>query len=124
MKHIPLTQGKFALVDDDDFERLNQRKWHVMKWGNTWCAGRQSLKREGKKKTIYMHREILGLGSGRDIQVDHINHNGLDNRRCNLRPCTCQQNQWNYTKASNKSSRYKGVSLHKSGGWTSYIMVN
>jgi hypothetical protein len=125
MKKIPLTQGKFAIVDDEDYELLSQRKWCAIKWGNTFAAitnGQKNIK--GHPEMIYMHRLIIGLKKGQRLQVDHINHNGLDNRGCNLRLCTAQQNQWNYTKASNKSSKYKGVCRHKCGGWTAYINKN
>jgi len=123
MKRIPLSQGKYALVDNEDFKKLSKHKWCAIQWGNTWGAVRNSSKVNGKQRTIYMHREILGLRRGGKIQVDHKNHNGLDNRRSNLRPCTAQQNQWNYTKASGKSSKYKGVSKHKDGGWVANITV-
>ncbi|MGD9109346.1 MAG: hypothetical protein PVG93_00265, partial [Phycisphaerales bacterium] len=71
---IPLTQGYFAIVDADDYERLSQYKWHVNKRGNTFYACRNE-----KDKTIFMHREILNASDG--MECDHINHNGLDNRK-------------------------------------------
>lgn len=125
MKKIPLTQGKFAKVDDSDFEWLSQWRWCAIKWGNTFAAIRNRARdNKGKQGTVYMHRMVMGLKKGQNLQTDHINHNGLDNQRKNLRKCTAQQNQWNYTKPSNKSSIYKGVCKHKSGGWTAYINKN
>ena len=72
---------------------------------------------------MLMHREILGLVSGDGLSTDHINHDGLDNRRLNLRICTHQQNQMNQRKPmARKSSQYKGVSWEgRAGKWVSYI---
>ena len=60
MKTIPLTQGQVAMVDDEDFERINQHKWHLLKSPYTFYAVRTTPRKEGRKM-IYMHREILGL---------------------------------------------------------------
>ena len=94
MKHIPLTQGKVAIVDDKDYEYLNQWKWYAHKKGNTYYARRSiNYKLNGKKKTrtIQMHNIVL---SKTDVskEIDHKNHNGLDNRLSNLRICTHAQN--------------------------------
>jgi len=124
MRKIPLTQGKFALVDDADFEWLSQWKWCAIKWGNTWAATRNETGVTRRQHIVYMHRTILNLCRGSRWVTDHINHNGIDNRRCNLRVCTPQQNQWNYPKIKNTSSKYKGVSKHKDGGWVSNIVCN
>jgi hypothetical protein len=82
-KEIPLTQGKVAVVDEEDFDRLNKHKWYACKNGNTFYALRKSNV-NGKRLTILMHREILGLKPG-DPGVDHRDGNGLNNRRKNLR---------------------------------------
>lgn len=119
-KQIPLTQGKFALVDDDDFEYLNQWKWNATQSGSTFYARRQ----EGIipfKKTIPMHRQIMNTPAG--MEVDHINGNGLDNRRENLRNCTHAENKRNNKRYSNNSSGYIGVDRNK-GKWRAYIQVN
>lgn len=92
MKRIPLTQGKFAIVDDFNYEWLSQWKWHAQKDRNTFYAVR-SIGKWPKQKTVLMHRLILDLKSGE--QTDHLNGNGLDNRCCNIRTCTYAQNQWN-----------------------------
>lgn len=105
MKQIPLTQGKFALVDDDDFERLSVYKWCAAKKPRTFYATREASI-GGKARTLYMHRVILGTASG--IQVDHLNHNGLDNRRSNLRECNNMQNAQNRRVGSNQTG-FKGV---------------
>jgi len=126
MKTIPLTQGKFAIVDDDDFNWLNQWKWYAAKDGLSWyvCRGRLSIK---------MHREILGLKKGDGKETDHKNGNGLDNRRCNLRICTRAENVRNMQKDNNCTSKYKGVHWQKGeirkgkqykGKWASQIVYN
>ena len=112
---IPLTQGKFTIVDAEDYDRLNRYQWYACKCKSTYYAGRV----EGGR-TIRMHREIMRAPKG--VLVDHINHNGLDNRKSNLRLCTNAQNCYNQRASSNGSSRYKGVSWHKcSRKWSARI---
>lgn len=116
MKTIPLTRGLFALVDDEDFEYLYRFKWFVKECKHvhgpsTFYAARTSSRASGHKM-IMMHRVILGLTPGDKLDVDHINHNGLDNRRENLRVATNAQNQANY-KSNHGSSQFKGVSWHE-----------
>jgi len=89
MKTIPLTQGKVALVDDRDYGFLSQWKWHAMHSAPTWpwYAARGRLLSDGVgAANILMHRVILN--PDKELQVDHINGDGLDNRRSNLRPST------------------------------------
>lgn len=94
MKQIPLTQGKFALVDDEDYEWLMQWKWYAANLGRSWYAARWRRKVDGPGPVmIFMHRVILGVAQNR--QADHINGNGLDNRRFNLRPATSSMNSCN-----------------------------
>jgi hypothetical protein len=111
-RRIPLTQEKYAIVDPEDFERLNKHKWHASKWGNTFYAIRCAGPRN-KTKYIRMHREIIHPPD--HLVVDHINHNGLDNRKANIRPATRAQNNYNRLniKSDNSSSKYKGVSWRK-----------
>ena len=114
VKQILLTQGKFAIVDDEDFEWLNQWRWCAARAGDRWYAVRllyQSSPRS--KKNLFMHREILGLKRKDGKQTDHVNHNGLDNRRCNIRKCSNTQNQYNQKPRKGCSSKYKGVSWSK-----------
>ncbi len=111
-RRIPLTQGKYALVDPEDFTRLNKHKWHANKAKNTCYAVRRVHLGLNKWKHIKMHREILDPPG--HLFVDHINHHGLDNRKANLRPATHSQNSYNrihFTR--NPSSKYKGVSWNK-----------
>lgn len=107
MKRIQLTQGKFALVDDEDYEFLNQWKWYVDHIGNCWYAT-TLVGGVGSKKKVRMHK-MLCIGK----EIDHKNHNGLDNRRENLRSCTRSQNNMNSRKQFGCSSKYKGVQFHK-----------
>lgn len=119
MKRIKLTQGQYALVDDDDFEPLNVYKWHFQRNGFGGRA-RRYLKECGNKN-VYMHREIMKAPSY--LQVDHINGNPLDNRKENLRLCTNSQNTMNAR--PQKGRKYKGVTWHKSSRkWRALITVN
>jgi hypothetical protein len=104
MKRIKLTQGAVAKVDDEDYEWLKRFRWHLHRSGKrTWYARRFSGDRG-----IMMHNEILSPLPG--VVVDHINHNGLDNRRANLRLCMPADNVRNSRPRKNSSSKYKGVS--------------
>jgi hypothetical protein len=118
-KHIPLTRGHAALVDDADYDWLSQWKWLLVGSG---YAGR--FHRSGGTSTlIYMHRAILGAHG--DQRVDHINTNKLDNRRANLRFVTRSQNHQNRRPYPHTSSGRKGVSWHKRlGKWHVRITVN
>ena len=125
MKEIPLTQGKIALVDDADYEWLNQRKWHAANnhgWG--WYAERKgACDSNGKRHTILMHRVITGAGLGQ--QVDHKDRDGLNNQRANLRLCTASQNHANQKRCAGCSSRFKGVTWNKrEGKWRARIGVH
>ncbi len=118
MKQIPLTQGKFALVDDEDFERVNQYKWYANKSHCVWYA-RRGKWIKGELKIFHMHRFLTDFpGSG----IDHIDGNGLNNQKVNLRLATFIQNRANADGHRNGSSQYKGVSWHKRAGkWCAQI---
>ena len=110
-RRIPLTQGKYAIVDPEDFERFNKYKWHAVKSTNTFYA-RRTIYVGKKYVSIMMHRELIHPPGY--LFVDHINHNGLDNRKANLRLATCAQNTYNRIHLRKcKSSKYKGVSWKK-----------
>lgn len=114
---IPLTQGLYALVDGKDYDWLMQRKWWAVKGGRSYYAVRQVGE---KRKTIWMHREILNTPQG--SFTDHINHNGLDNRKQNLRICTHSQNLRNQKLQQERTSKYKGVSWQKNCTmWVAFI---
>lgn len=121
-KRIELTQGKFAVVDDADFEFLNQWKWHARRNGRNCYAGR-GIRINGMPRIIGMHQVILNLPSG--MKSDHINGDGLDNRRSNLRSCTHCENMRNRSKNIRDSSRYKGVFWDKATQkWRARISIN
>lgn len=116
MKMIPLTQGKFAKVDDQDYEELSRHKWYANKIDCTWYAARRV---SFPRRIVFMHRVITNAPAG--MQVDHINRDGLDNRRENLRLCTGLHN--NYNRGPNKLNKvgYKGVRRNKYGTYTAQI---
>ncbi len=120
MKKIKLTQGKYALVDDCDFEWLNKWKWF---YGNGGYAARNSPTVNGKRKAIYMHRVIMKTPEGEE--TDHKDMNGINNQRGNLRTCTKSQNCMNRRRYKNSISKYKGVSWKKeTGRWGASIKFN
>lgn len=124
MKRIKLTQGKFALVDDADFEWLNQWKWRVNAQG---YAVRREYTRisKGVRHAVdfRMHRQIMGEPQG--MEVDHEDGEGLNNQRYNLRVATHQQNLANRPKQKNNTSGYKGVSWSKQNKkWWAHICVS
>src|SRR5688572_21984799 len=105
MKYIPLSQGFFAKCDDDMFDFLMQYKWHYNEgYAKTWYKGER----------IRMHRLILNAAPG--MNVDHIDHDKLNNQKSNLRLCTTTQNNQNGVRRKDNTSGYKGVSLEKSTG--------
>jgi len=122
MKIITLTNGHETIVDDEDYAWLNQWKWYAKKDGNTFYAVRQERENQ-QYKTILMHRQILGLGEGK--LTDHMNRDGLDNRRSNLRACTRSQNAMNQCRQKGCPSRFKGVTWHKGvGKWQARITAS
>lgn len=124
-KQIPLTQGKFAIVDEEDFEYLNQWKWFYYKHKNTATgyAARNRRTDSAHRTHFTMHRQILG--DKEKHEIDHIDGNGLNNSRKNLRHCTRSQNQHNRNKYKNNTSGYKGVSFDKqSGKYCVNIQIN
>jgi hypothetical protein len=125
MIEIPLTQNQVALIDDEDFELVSQYKWYAG-WDShtkSYYACTKIKKETGGHTLLQMHRLIMNAKKGE--QVDHINHNTIDNRKANLRSCTHSENQHNQGKYSNNTSGYKGVHPHKSSGkWQAQIKLN
>lgn len=124
MKTIELTKNKVAMVDDADYEWLNQWEWYAQKGLLTFYAARRMTVSENTgHKQQYMHRLILNI-SDKATVTDHIDHNGLNNQRINLRACSQQQNMMNH-KIQKHSSVFKGVSKEKNTGrWRGYIKVS
>jgi hypothetical protein len=111
MKELELTQGQVTKVDDSDFEWLNRWNWYA-RWDSklqSFLAVRHEYQGRGQV-TIYMHRLVLGVSSSEE--VDHENHDTLDNQRHNLRRCKHSQNMGNKRRYKNNKSGYKGVSWH------------
>lgn len=122
MKLIPLTQGKFAKVDDEDYEELIKYKWCAGRFrGGKWYAMTAS-NHEGKKSSVFMHRVLNNTPKG--MATDHINGDGLDNQKDNLRSCTASQNGRNVGLWKTNKSGYKGVSWCKeTRNWRALIYV-
>jgi hypothetical protein len=120
MKTIPLTNGGFTLVDDEDFDSLSRFKWRQDR-GYVW---RFSTVAEGmRKRRVVMHRVITNAPDG--MLVDHANRDKLDNRKANLRVCTETENHHNqHRDPSKKKSAYKGVSPNRGATWRARITVN
>lgn len=112
MKEIILTQGKVALVDDGDYEFLNKFKWYAKKSRLTFYAVHniRFFSGYGGQRQLTMHHMILGKSIDL-LQCDHIDGNGLNNQRLNLRIVTSRQNCQNLH--INRTSRYPGVSYRK-----------
>lgn len=125
MKEITLTRGYVALVDDELYEELSAHKWHArVNSSGLVYAIRNSPRPD--KKTIYMHRVILGAPEG--TGVDHIDRDGLNNKRANLRLATTSENQRNARRRIDNSSGYKGVAKYSAPRskkpWKAHIGVN
>ena len=122
VKTIQLTQGQVALVDDKNYNWLNQHKWsadkRVIKGRIFWYARRK----EGKRK-VYMHREIAAVAG--IAEIDHRDGDGLNNQEENLRPAQHAQNACNRRKADGCTSKSKGVSWDsRRSKWRAYIAPN
>jgi hypothetical protein len=113
---------RYAKVDPADYKRLRKHEWYTKRGFKSFYA--HTLQRDiktGKIKHEYMHQMLLEAPEG--MIIDHINHEGMDNRKSNLRAATYSQNRCNSKKWSGVySSKYKGVSWHKgSRKWTAQI---
>lgn len=118
MKKIPLTKGKFAIVDDEDYKKVMEYRW---KYSNRGYAAKNYVE-NGKNKTLLMHRLIMGDPV---LFVDHIDGDPLNNRKSNLRLATNRQNCLNQKLGSQNTSGYKGISWHKRNAkWAAVVRVN
>jgi len=108
---VALSRGMVALIDDEDAEAVGTHKWSIKDNGcGKLYAQRGARDAQGRRTMILLHRAILDPPSG--YEVDHINGDGLDCRRCNLRIATPAENRRN-TRPKAGSSRFKGVTWHK-----------
>ncbi|MCK4958549.1 MAG: HNH endonuclease, partial [Planctomycetes bacterium] len=106
VRRIPLTRGRFAIVDAEDYARLSRYNWYAKGGPHTFYAVRRGM-RNTEKRTVFMHRVITDAPGG--LVVDHIDHNGINNCKSNLRVCTAAENNRNTRGRSDSKSRYKGV---------------
>lgn len=114
-RQVPLSRGHFAIVDDDDYDRvIASGPWHVRPSGSTFYARHSITASRG----IDMHGMLTGWP-----YVDHINGDGLDNRRTNLRAASVSQNLANRGPQRNNTSGYKGVTLRRNGRMVAQIKV-
>lgn len=118
---VSLTKGLYCIVDDEDFIELSKYKWHARKAGSGFVAARGYWDKKQKRvRTELMTRYVMKANNNQ--QVDHINHNTLDNRKCNLRLCSPIENCQNRLIRCDNSSGYKGVSLKReSKKWGAHI---
>lgn len=128
MQYIELTKGYVAAMDSADYERVSAYRWHVnvrrRPDGSVRVYAQRSVPREGGgRATQMLHRFIMDTPGGK--QTDHINGNTLDNRRSNLRICTCSENMRNQRPQTCGTSNYKGVHWHKATGkWAARITLD
>jgi hypothetical protein len=117
---IPLTNGAFAIIDAEDYELVSKQKWHLKSSDGRNYAVSSIYLGPKKYKRIRMHRIIMNATTG--TYVDHINGDGLDNRRENLRFSTLSQNSCNSKVHSNSGSGLKGVAYYR-GRWMAQIQM-
>lgn len=129
MKRIPLTQGKFATVDNADYVYLRKYKWHTKTHNGTRHYAARQIKITGDRQiTVRMHRQILGLTNSPRVWVDHKNGNGLDNRKCNIRKCSPAENARNCIGKNRVNRALRGITPLPADGrkmrWRAVIKVN
>jgi len=128
MEKIIIESPKYGtfevLVDEENFEELSKFNWYVRKNKHVFYVLCNIIVNENKK-TLQMHRKVMGLNFGDKLIVDHKDHNGLNNRKENLRIVTHGQNMQNKRSSKNSSSKYLGVHLFKlTNKWRAEIKVN
>lgn len=121
---IPLTQGFYAEIDDEDYDVVSGIKWRIRRGGESIHAVGWSKGPAKERVMMQMHRIIYSKYENiKNKIIDHINQNGLDNRKKNLRLATVQQNAFNARKHG-KTSVYKGVSRAKKNKFQAHIRIN
>ena len=112
---IKLNSGEYARVSEEDYERLKQHKWYLFK-SEKWLYAIRTVSEEGKQKTIYMHREVMGVSDAK-VYVDHRDHDGLNNQRENLRISNNRHNQYNVGKKTTSKQKYKNIRQLSAKRW-------
>ena len=122
--NIDLSSGRMAKIDIEDHKKVTKYNWHLSSNKPPRIYAITNVYKNGRRTTLKMHRYVLNC-SNPLIKTDHINGNGLDNRKSNLRLCSNQQNCWNQIKRKNSlhSKKYKGVDFHKNK-WRARIRVS
>lgn len=122
MAEIPLTRGYVAIVDDEDAEEMSRFRWFTIATRGLPYAARTAWTSEGKgKRTVLMHRVLLGIDGIKGVLCDHINDDTLDNRRANLRRATHSQNMGNKRTNGRSQSGYRGVFRSSGATWVAQI---
>lgn len=119
MKEIILSNGDVSYVDDCDYEKVRKFKWRPSKNGK---YARTDILKDGKWRCVLMHRLIMDIIENKDVIYDHIDRNGLNNTRNNLRIATKSDNTKNRSKHRG-TSKYTGVSWHRNK-WIAHININ
>lgn len=120
---VPLTRGLYSIVDANDYDWLMQKKWSARPGRYTHYA-HTGISNDGGVRLLGMHRLILGITDPQFV-ADHINGNGLDNRRGNLRVATATENSWNTRRRSNNTSGHRGIYFNKfQNKWIGRIKAN
>lgn len=120
---VPLSRGQVAVIDASDVSLIAGRKWHAQRGPHTWYAAANETAPDGKRTLVRMHRLIIGAAP--DVVVDHIDSNGLNCRRHNLRVATHAENMRNRRIGVNNTSGFKGVHWHRrKGQWMAQIRVD
>ena len=123
MREIPLTRGYVAIVDDEDYERVARFKWQVKtETADSQTCYAQRNQPRPRRKTEFLHRVVMRV-TNPSQHVDHINGNGLDCRKENLRIATISQNARNTRKRGTFTSRFKGVSRFRGIRWQAQIRL-
>ena len=115
---IPLKHGKVAIIDAEDYPRVSQYKWHAYRMGlrKDWYVGttiRINVHGKIKSTSLSLHRFLLNCHTGDGVTIDHQDHDGLNNRKRNLRKCDSTGNVRNSRKFVKSEARYKGITRKK-----------
>lgn len=125
-RKVPLSRGKFAVVDEEDFERVSEYQWHAQWSPHAKTFYGKTAYRDKYRTLIVLHLHRFVLGTTNDlVLVDHRDHDGLNCRKLNLRECDKSQNAANGRMRSTNTSGYKGVSFYpQSGKWRAIICLH